>query len=212
MSMIRITDESCSKFVEVLASKEPVPGGGGAAALVAAIGVALGNMVGSLTVGKPRYADVQDEVVVLKKKADALQARLIKLVTRDAEVFAPLARAYGLPKDTKEQQEHKAKVMEACLRRCCEVPLEIMECCCEAIDLHERFAVKGAAIAISDVGCGVICCKAALEAASLNVFINTKSMTDRAFAAEINKRANDLLEVYTAKADVIFKTVAARLR
>jgi formiminotetrahydrofolate cyclodeaminase len=102
--------------------------------------------------------------------------------------------------------------MEACLRRCCAVPLEVMQCCSEAIDLHERFASVGAHIAISDVGCGVICLKAALQAASLNVFINTMSMTDSAQAARLNAQADEMLAAYTHKADVIFADVAARLR
>jgi formiminotetrahydrofolate cyclodeaminase len=204
--------QSCEYFVEVLASKEPVPGGGGAAAYVAAIGMALGNMVGSLTVGKKKYADVQDDIIALKAKSDALQADLIKLVARDAEVFEPLSKAYGLPKDTDEQKAEKARVMEAALKDACAVPLEIMEKCCEAIDLHQAFADKGTAIAISDVGCGVICCKAALMAASLNVFINTKSMSDKAYAAEINNKTNEMLVDYTVKADGIYAQVFARLK
>jgi formiminotetrahydrofolate cyclodeaminase len=204
------TKLSCEQFVEVLASAAPAPGGGGAAALVAAIGTALGNMVGSLTVGKAKYADVQDDIVILKAKADALQQDLLRLVALDAEVFEPLAAAYGLPKETEAQKAYKQEVMETCLAECVAVPLQIMERCGEAIDLHEQFAAKGTAIAISDVGCGVICCKAALQAASLNVFINTMSMQNRSYADEINERANGLLAIYGPKADAIFADVAGR--
>jgi len=203
---------SCEKFVEVLASKEPVPGGGGAAALAGAIGTALGNMVGSLTVGKKKYADVQEDIIELKRRADELQAEFIRLIARDAEVFEPLSKAYGMPKDTPIQQEEKDRVMAAALKGCCEVPLEIMEKCCVAIKLHAQFAEKGTAIAISDVGCGVVLCKAALQAASLNVFINTKFMKDRPLAEEYNKLANEMLGEYTAKADQIYEDVAARFK
>jgi formiminotetrahydrofolate cyclodeaminase len=168
-------------------------------------------MVGSLTLGKKKYAAVQDDIKALKAKASALQAELIRLVALDGEVFEPLAAAYGLPKETAEEQAHKAEVMEKCLRQCVAVPLEIMERLAEAIDLHKQFAAKGTAIAISDVGCGVICCKAALQAASLNVFINTKSMADSSYAATVNQQANDLLDKYKPKADAIFADVAARL-
>jgi len=205
------TDKSCAEFVEVLASKAAVPGGGGAAALVGAVGMALGSMVGSLTVGKPKYADVEADVVKLMEKAAALQTELLALVERDAQVFEPLSRAYRLPKDTEQEKAEKARIMEACLRECCAMPLEIMQRCAEAIDLHVSFAEKGATIAISDVGCGVICCKAALQAASLNVFINTMSMTDRAFAEAIDAKANALLNEYTGKADTVFASVAAQL-
>ncbi|MEG1650332.1 MAG: cyclodeaminase/cyclohydrolase family protein, partial [Oscillospiraceae bacterium] len=87
------TKDSCEGFVEVLASKSPVPGGGGASALVGAIGAALGNMVGSLTVGKKKYAEVEGEMLALKAKSDSLQQELLALVEKDAEVFAPLAQA-----------------------------------------------------------------------------------------------------------------------
>lgn len=204
------TKSNCEDFINVLASKEPVPGGGGAAALVGAIGVALGNMVGSLTLGKKKYADVQDDIIALKAKADRLQDELLALVRKDAEVFEPLSKAYSLPKDTPEEKAHKELVMEAALREACSVPMEIMEKCCAAIELHQEFAAKGTAIAISDVGCGVACCKAALLAASLNVFINTKSMTDRAYADTINSEANSLLSTHSALADEIYARVAAR--
>ena len=110
---MKITDNSCAAFVSVLATKAPVPGGGGASALCGAIGTALGNMVGSLTVGKKKYAAVEPEIKAMQAQCDAIQAELLALVERDAEVFAPLAAAYGLPKDTEEQRAHKEAVMEA---------------------------------------------------------------------------------------------------
>lgn len=203
------TKNSCAEFVEVLASKAPVPGGGGAAALVGAIGTALGNMVGSLTVGKKKYADVEDEMIALKAKCDTLQDELLKLVARDAEVFEPLSRAYGLPKDTEEQREYKAKVMEEATLVACSVPMEIMEKCCEAIEVIAVFAEKGSRLAVSDAGCGAACCKAALMSASLNVFINTKSMTNRSKAEELNAKANAMLDKYCPMADEIFAAVRA---
>ena len=202
----------CNEFVEVLASKAPVPGGGGASALVGAIGTALGNMVGSLTVGKKKYADVEEEMYELKGKADALQKELLHLIERDAEVFEPLSKAYGMPRNTEEEKAEKARVMEIVLKDACSVPMEIMERCCEAIDLIEVFAEKGSTLAISDAGVGATFCKAALEGASLNVFINTKSMKNREYADELNKKADKMLSVYTKKAEEIYQSVAARLR
>lgn len=202
----------CNEFVEVLASKAPVPGGGGASALVGAIGTALGNMVGSLTVGKKKYADVEEEMYELKGKTDALQKELLHLIERDAEVFEPLSKAYGMPRNTEEEKAEKARVMEIVLKDACSVPMEIMERCCEAIDLIEVFAEKGSTLAISDAGVGATFCKAALEGASLNVFINTKSMKNREYADELNKKADEMLSVYTKKAEEIYQSVAARLR
>ena len=137
------TDYSCKDFITVLSGKSPVPGGGGAAALAGAIGIALGNMVGSLTVGKKTYAAVEEDIIQCKKKADEITARLLDLVEKDAEAFEPLSAAYGMPKSTPEEIEKKAEVMEAALVGACEVPLEIMRTCAEAIDLIETFAEKG---------------------------------------------------------------------
>ena len=122
---------TCTEFVEVLASKAPVPGGGGASALVGAVGTALGNMVGSLTVGKKKYADVEDEMWELKAKCDQLQKDFLRLIERDAEVFEPLSKAYGMPKETEEEKAEKARVMEIVLKDACSVPMEIMEKCCD---------------------------------------------------------------------------------
>ena len=106
----------CNEFVEVLGSKAPVPGGGGASALVGAVGTALGNMVGALTVGKKKYADVEEEMKELMAKATTLQDELLHLIERDAEVFEPLSKAYGMPRETEEEKAEKARVMEIVLK------------------------------------------------------------------------------------------------
>ena len=199
------TTKSCREFVTVLASNEPAPGGGGASALVAAVGTALGNMVGSLTVGKKKYADVEAEIIALQKKCDALQTELLDQVPADAEGFVPLARAYGIPKDDPD----RPRIMEEATITACQVPMHIMELCCEAIDAIEVFAEKGSRLAVSDAGCGAVCCKAALQAASLNVFINTKSLKNREVAEEMNAKANGMLDKYCAMADDIFASVRA---
>ena len=202
----------CNEFVEVLASKAPVPGGGGASALVGAIGTALGNMVGSLTVGKKKYADVEEEMYALKAKCDTLQKELLALVEKDAEVFKPLSKAYGMPRNTEEEKAEKARVMEIVLKDACSVPMEIMEKCCEAIELIQEFAAKGSTLAISDAGVGAAFCKAALEGASLNVYINTKSMKNREYAEELNAKADAMLAKYPKMAEEIFESVLGRLK
>ena len=194
-------------FTEQLASNAPVPGGGGASALVGAVGVALGNMVGSLTVGKKKYADVEEEIIALNEKAAVLRGEFLTLMEKDAEVFEPLSRAYSIPKDDPSREE----VMAVVLKQASEVPLEIMRKCCEAIDLIEVYAQKGSVIAVSDAGCGAAICKAALESAALNVFINTKSMKDRALAESMNAEVNAMLGQYCAKAADIYRAVSERL-
>ena len=205
MSFVRNT---CVEFVEVLASKASVPGGGGASALVGAVGMALGSMVGSLTVGKKKYADVEADIIAVMEKAAALQDELLHLVDEDAVAFEPLSKAYGIPKDDPTRDQ----VMEDALRVATAVPMDIMRACAKAIELHDEFAEKGSVLAISDAGVGVAFCKSALMGASLNVFINTKSMADKAYAAEVEAEADELLKKYCAKADEIYGSVVARLR
>ena len=200
-----MTLASCREFVSVLASDAPAPGGGGAAALVGAIGTALGNMVGSLTVGKKKYADVQDEIIALKAKCDELQTKLLNQVEMDEINFLPLAKAYGIPKD----DPNRDAVMEEATLIACSTPIKIMELCCEAIDCIKVFADKGSRLAVSDAGCGAVVCKAALQAASLNVFINTKTLKNRDKAEDLNRHANVMLNTYGQLADDIFNTVKA---
>ena len=199
------TLSSCREFVDILASDAPAPGGGGAAALVGAIGTALGNMVGSLTVGKKKYADVEAEILALKSKCDSLQKELLDQVQADEAGFLPLANAYGIPKE----DPTRAQILEDATIRACAVPLRIMELCCESLDCIAVFAAKGSRLALSDAGCAAVCVKAALQSAALNVFINTKSIQNPVVAEALNTKANEILNKYCALADRIFAEVKA---
>ena len=209
--MLENSKKTCPEFIDALASKEAVPGGGGAAALCGAIGTALGNMVGSLTVGKKKYAGVEEEIKELKKKCDALQADFLELIDKDAQMFMPLSKAYGLPENTPQETAYKEEVIEKCSKDACVVPLAVMEKCCEAIDIIAEFAAKGSAMALSDAGCGAVICKSALYAASLNIFINTKGMKDREYAQGLNEKAQKMLDDYGRKAEKIFADVKGKL-
>ena len=122
--------------------------------------------------------------------------------------FAPLAKAYGIPKDEPDRDE----IMEAALKEACSVPMDIMRTVCAALDLIVGFAEKGSALAISDAGVGAVCCKAALQGASLNVFINTKSMKDRECAQALEVEADDMLKKYGVIADEIFDLVFHKIK
>ncbi len=198
-----MTTASCREFVQVLASAAPTPGGGGAAALVGAIGTALGSMVGALTVGKKIYAAVEEELQTLMLRAAALQTELLELVERDAEGFAPLAKAYGIPRD----DPNRAEILEQATIGACAAPLRMMAVCCEALELIRVFAEKGSRLAVSDAGCAAVCCKAALQSAALNVLINTKSLKNRALAEQYNATVETHLTQYGAMADAIFTAV-----
>ncbi len=201
-------DQTIRDFTDKLASKAPVPGGGGVAALVGAVGAALASMVGNLTVGKEKYADVQEDVQILLQKAESIRADLLRLMDEDASAFAPLAKAYAIPKDDPKREA----IMQSALEKAAEAPLEIMRTICRAIDLHKELLRKGSRLALSDVGVGAACCESALMSASLNVFINTKSMTDRGYAEALNMQADTMLQLYCGIAENICEEVFRQLR
>ncbi len=196
-------EKNIDKFLEALASSAPTPGGGGAAALCGALAIALGNMVGNLTLGKKKYADVQEDIKALNEKAEALRADFVALIDADAEAFAPLSKAYGIPKDDPE----RAEVMETALLKAVQPPMEIMRKCVKALEVISEYAAKGSVLAISDAGCAAALAKAAADAAALNVFINTKSMTDHKVANHLNVEANSLVMHCNLVAEEIYDTV-----
>lgn len=200
-------DKSCNQFIEELASKAPVPGGGGACAYAGALGMALGSMVGNLTVGKKKYKDVEEDIIELLKKSEVIIEKFKSLVSKDAEVFYPLSQAYGLPSSTEEEKQKKDEVLQAALVEATYVPLEIAKLCLDAILLHEEYAKKGSRLVISDVGVGVIFCKAALQGAKLNVLINTNMLKDQELKNKVEKELFEIEKTGLAKADEIYKEV-----
>lgn len=207
-----IREQNTGEFLEALSSKAPVPGGGGASALAGALGTALGLMVGNLTVGKKKYAQSEAEVVSMMERLKDLQRDMVRLADEDAEVFAPLAAAYGLPAGTDQEKAHKAEVMEKNLLAASLVPVKVMELAVESLGILKELEVKGSVMAVSDVGVAVQFARTAVTGAVMNVYINTKSMADRDRAGEINSRAAKALEQGIMLADEIYDRVLKRLR
>ena len=204
-------NKSCKAFVEVLASKEPVPGGGGASAYVASIGTALGSMVGNLTTGKKKYADVQADIEEMLERSQRLMDRLNDLVEEDAKAFLPLSKAYGLPAETEEQKAEKETVLQAALAVAAGAPMEIARVCVEAIELLDKYAKKGSRLAVSDAGCGAAFCKAGLLGARLNVLINLGLMKDEALKESMGRELDALTEKGSILADEIYAYVESQL-
>lgn len=199
------------EWLDTLASKAPVPGGGGASALGGALAAALGQMVANLTVGKKRYADVEEEMQQSLLTLNQLQKELQGLADQDAEVFAPLAAAYGMPTGTDEEKAQKDRVMEERLLAATLVPLHIMEKAAEVLDIVVVLEQKGSKMAVSDAGVAAQFARAALTGAVMNVYINTKSMKNREKAEELNTRADQLLTDGMKLADEIYGRVLNKL-
>lgn len=203
-------EKKICEYLEVLSSKAPVPGGGGASALAGALGNALGQMVVNLTVGKKKYAEVEEMQEYLER-LKTMQQEFLHLSDRDAEVFAPLAECYRLPSATPEEKEHKETVMEEKLLDASMVPVEIMEKALELLEILDVLADKGSRMAVSDVGVAVQFTRTALLGAVMNVYINTKSMKNREKAEEINQNAKRMIKIGTSQADEIYEKVLAQL-
>ena len=204
---MELLETDISRFTELLASPAPTPGGGGASALAGAIGIALGNMVGELTVGKKKYADVEAELRGLMERAQALRVRLLECIEADAKAFGPLAEAYKIPKDAPEREE----VMERCLRAAAAVPLEIFDLCCEAIALQQEFSEKGSPLVLSDAATGAVLCWGAMYGAAVNVKVNTKLMRDRAYAEQLNAHVDTEMDHYWKIAEAVYEKIYRRL-
>ncbi len=196
-------DMSCSEFVCTLGDKTSVPGGGSAAALTGALGAALASMTVRFTQGKPRYAEYEDDLARIVAKADQIQVRLLELAVEDSLALEPLTKAYGIPKD----DPTKEAVLEEATRNACQAPKEMMLLSCAAIELFEELLEKASRLLLSDVGCGAVLAQAALEAAGLNVFVNTASLKDEIYARQLESECLGLIREYVPRADAVTEAV-----
>jgi len=201
-----------NEFIDRLGSKDAVPGGGGAAALTASLGISLCKMAANLTVGKKKFADVEEELYAIIAECDALAAEFVSLIQKDADGFLPLSKAYGLPTDTEEQKKFKEETLERELVNAAAVPFTIIEKCARAIELSAVVAEKGSRLVVSDAACAINTCMSALKCASLNVYINTKYMKDKEKAAAMNEKADRLIAESNEKAEKVFGEVFNSLR
>ena len=204
----RLTELGCEEFAERLAARESVPGGGAASALVGALGVALCSMAGAFTVGKARYQDVEEDVSRIMEEADSIRYRLIELVEEDASGFEPLMAAYALPKDDPTRPE----TLEAATVSAAMAPLGMVGECCRAVVLLEEMGEKCSRMLVSDVACGALLVRAAIEAASVNVYVNTASLSDRAQAERIDSTCKELVEEYVARAERLARNIVSGIR
>ncbi|WP_426991056.1 methenyltetrahydrofolate cyclohydrolase [Methylomonas sp. CM2] len=209
--MTEIKDQSVQLFLNELASKQATPGGGSAAALLGAQGAALVSMVCNLTIGKPKYAEVDAELRVLLVEAEALRETLTGMIQADVEVFDRLMACYGLPKASDEEKTHRTEQIQAVLKDATDVPLACARACAQAIALSRVAAEKGGQAVISDAGVAVMAAFAGLKSAALNVRINAGALKDRAFADSRLAELQALLTTGEQEAEAIYRIVQDKL-
>ncbi len=197
-------DKTCREFAQALAAREPVPGGGSASAFVGALGASLCGMVARYGATNPALADRADDLTRAFAQADELVQELVGLVAEDVRAYGQVSAAYGIPRD---DPARPAAIQDA-LRVAAMPPYRIMDACGRALALLEVMAD------LSDVACGAVFCRAAMQGASLTLFANTTSMKDRARAEELETACDELLDTWLPRADALARRAsdAARKR
>lgn len=181
-------EKTITEFLDLLASKEPTPGGGSAAALGGAQAAALVSMVCNLTIGKKGYEGVQQAMTELLAKTEALRKELPQLLEADTQVYGKVMAVYRQPSKTPEQKQAREAAMQAALKEAAEVPLTIAERCAQIIDLALPAAQMGNQWAVSDAGVGALLAEACMHAALLNVYINLASIKDEEYCQKTKAR------------------------
>lgn len=192
-----------NKFLDELSSSAPVPGGGGASALIGAIGCALCSMVANLTTGKKKYVQYQERIDELLPFLENMRGALMEDIKLDADAFYPLSQAYSIPKDAPDRD----KIMEEALLIASNAPMKIIEDVSKLVPVLEELEVIGSRLAISDVAVAAAACSAALKGAVMNIYINTKFMKNREVAEAMNQKAKELVGDGTARCDAVYKKI-----
>ena len=192
-------------FLNELSSSAPVPGGGGASALVGGVSCALCSMVANLTTGKKKYAQYQDRIDELLPYLEELRGELLADIKLDADAFYPLSQAYSIPKDDSKRDE----IMEEALLTASNAPMKIVEDVSKLVPVLEELEVIGSRLAISDVAVAATACATALKGAVMNIYINTKSMKNREVAEAMNAKAKTLVADGTARCEAVYEKIAS---
>lgn len=192
--MAGYVDGSMRAFLDKLATASPEPGGGSVAAMTGALGAGLVSMVCSLTVGKEKYADVQDDIKTLLDKAEACRERLQSLIQEDTEAYGAFSAAMKLPKDTEEQKAERDRRMQETLLTAAKVPLSITEQALVVAQLSLTAGQIGNVNAVSDAGVAVLLADAAAQSGALNVKINLGWIEDKEFTRTTWERVQTILE------------------
>lgn len=204
-------NKTCDLFISELGSNAPVPGGGSAAALVGAVGIALGTMVGELTTGKKTYAQYEEEIQQLIGRSRVITEKMKEAVQKDIDSFKPLSDVYRMPNSTEEDKAARHEAMQKALVPAAEAPLELTELCVEALEVLDRYSEIGSRLAVSDAATGSVMCLAALKSARLNVIVNTKMMEDEKLRSEFDLRAAAAMEKGTAISRITYERVENKL-
>ena len=206
-----VKDTSLELFLDDLASRNPTPSGGSAAAVMGAMGAALVSMVCNLTIGRTQYRDFEEELKSVLTKAEELRRDLIKMIEEDMQAFDGVMRAYRMPRLTKDETATRAQVIQTALKTATLVPMRCCRACGEVIILGRVVGDKGNRNVVSDAGVATVAAYAALRSAALNVFTNAKVITDRIFAEKQLVELEQLLSEADTATEASYELVKKKL-
>jgi formiminotetrahydrofolate cyclodeaminase len=206
------TKKTLEGFLDELASSSPAPGGGSVAALAGALGAALTSMVCALTIGKKKYASVEEEMAKILGQSEDLRRKFTALVDKDTVAFNKVMEAYGLPKDTDPQKALRAAAIREATKEATLIPLEVMRHCIDGLALAQQVAASGNINSISDAGVSAIMLHAAGEGAALNVRINLNCLSDSEFVGWKSEELESLRNTSKMMLEEIESMVAEKLK
>ncbi len=200
-------DEPLKKYLDEAASGSPTPGGGSVAALAGSLGAALTSMVCNFTVGKKKYADVEEEVSQILSEAEELRAKLQDLTVEDTQAYGQVSAAYGMPRETTEEKAARSEAIQKALKVAMKAPLEAAVCCHKILKLNEPLVEKGNQNLISDVGVAVLLAESAMRSAILNVEINLSYIKDEKLCQETRERLRPMVAEAVELRSKVYKRV-----
>jgi len=204
-------ERSLDRFLDELASKAPAPGGGSVAALSGALAAGLVSMVCNLTVGKKKYAHVEEDIKNILAQSEALRRELVNLLEEDVQVYTQVSKAYKMPRETEEERRVRAAAIQAALKEATAVPMAVAEACVKVLDLCTPVAEKGNVRAVSDAGIAALMAEAGLRSAALNVLINLRAIEDQEFVEREEAKLDALLAGKSELKEEIYKLVVGKL-
>ena len=208
---MKLSEMTNMEFSKMLASDAPAPGGGSVAALASSLGIALTNMVASLTEGKAKYAEYAELTAETLSKAEGLRAKLIDCMDRDTEIFGQMEAVFKMAKETDEEKAARREAMQAALKACSVVPLEIMVLSLDALEVTQACIGKSNISAASDLGVAALMLRSGIQGAWLNVLINIGGVKDEAFVKGYKEKGEALLGKALPLADSIYEKIKSEL-
>lgn len=204
---MNLMDNNINKFIDLLASEAPAPGGGASVALIGAIGIALTSMVGNLTLNREKYKDYEELINKLISEATDVKNLLIEAIDRDTKSYNNVIKGYKLPKNTEQEKEVRKNTIEKALKESTLVPFDVMFFALQSLKITEKAVGKSNINVVSDLGVAALSLKATIQGAYLNVAINLQSIKDKEFVKEYETKSISILEEAIPLADKIYEEV-----